>query len=162
MTDLDLYKPDGTRGTEHAAQLERYTIEQIPLGQRHGRPRDLFTIWFTSNLMPLTVVTGALATAAFGLPFLPAVIALVVGNLLGAVFMALHSAQGPKLGIPQMIQSRAQYGVLGSILVVGIVVFLYVGFFASNLILGGQSINQLPSAVSVDWGIAQPAVKRLA
>ncbi len=152
---------DGSRGAEHAAELEQYTIEQIPLDQRHGRPRDLFTIWFTSNLMPLTVVTGALATVAFGLPFIPAVIALVIGNLLGAVFMALHSAQGPKLGIPQMIQSRAQYGVLGSILVVGIVVFMYVGFFGSNLVLGGQSIHQLSSSVSVNWGVVICAVASL-
>jgi len=28
--------------------------------------------------------------------------------------MAAHSAQGPQLGIPQMIQSRAQFGVLGA------------------------------------------------
>ena len=146
------------RGAEHAAELEQYTIEPIPLNERHGRPRDLFTIWFTTNLMPLTIVTGALATVLFGLPFIPAVIAIVLGNLIGAVFMALHSAQGPKLGIPQMIQSRAQYGVLGAILVVGIVVFMYIGFFASNLILGGQSLNQMTSAISVNWGIVICAV----
>jgi nucleobase:cation symporter-1, NCS1 family len=148
----------GQRGKEHAAEIEQYTIEQIPLDQRHGKPRDLFTIWFTSNLMPLTIVTGALATAVFGLNFWSALVAIVVGNLIGAVFMALHSAQGPKLGIPQMIQSRAQYGVLGSILVVGIVVFMYVGFFASNLILGGQAINQVTSSLSVNWGIVICAV----
>ena len=111
--------------------------------------------------MPLTIVTGALATAVFGLSFWSALVAIVLGNLLGAVFMALHSAQGPKLGIPQMIQSRAQYGVLGSILVVGIVVFMYVGFFASNLILGGQSINQITSSISVNWGIVICAILSL-
>jgi NCS1 family nucleobase:cation symporter-1 len=142
-----------TGGKENVSTLEQYTIEQIPLDQRHGRPRDLFTIWFTSNQMPLTIVTGALATVVFGLPLVSAMIAIVVGNLVGAIFMALHSAQGPKLGIPQMIQSRAQYGVLGSLLVVGISVFMYVGFFASNLILGGQSVNQLASSISVNWGI---------
>jgi nucleobase:cation symporter-1, NCS1 family len=152
---------DGSHATEHVAELEQYTIEQIPLDQRHGRPRDLFTIWFTSNLTPLTVVTGALATVAFALPFIPAVLALAVGNLVGAVFMALHSVQGPRLGIPQMIQSRAQYGVLGSILVVGIVVFMYIGFFASNLILGGESLHQITSALSVNWGIAISAVVSL-
>ena len=148
----------GPRGKDRAAELEQYTIEQIPLDQRHGKPRDLFTIWFTSNLMPLTIITGALTTAVFGLPFWASVIAIVVGNLVGAIFMALHSAQGPKLGIPQMIQSRAQYGVLGSILVVGIVVFMYIGFFASNLILGGQAVNQVTSAISVNWGIVICAI----
>jgi len=151
----------GPRGQERAAVLEQYTIEQIPLDQRHGKPRDLFTIWFTTNLMPLTIVTGAFTTALFGLNFWSSVVAIVLGNLIGAVFMALHSAQGPKLGIPQMIQSRAQYGVLGSILVVGVVVFMYLGFFASNLILGGQSINQMTSAISVNWGIVVCAVLSL-
>ena len=141
--------------------LEEFTIEQIPVDQRHGRPRDLFTIWFTSNLMPLTIVTGALVTVTFKLPFIPALLAIFLGNVVGAVFMALHSAQGPKLGIPQMIQSRAQYGTMGSILVVGVVVFMYVGFFASNLVLGGQSINQLVPAVSVNWAIAISAVLSL-
>lgn len=141
--------------------IEEFTIEQIPVEQRHGRPRDLFTIWFTSNLMPLTIVTGALVTVAYKLPFIPALLAIILGNVVGAVFMALHSAQGPKLGIPQMIQSRAQYGTLGSILVVGVVVFMYVGFFASNLVLGGQAINQLVPAISVNWSIAISALLSL-
>jgi nucleobase:cation symporter-1, NCS1 family len=42
-----------------------------------------------------------------------AMLALPIGNIFGAVFMAGHSAQGPKLGIPQMIQSRAQFGFYG-------------------------------------------------
>ena len=93
---------DGTvRHAEPSAlEIERHTIAQIPADQRHGRPRDLFTIWFTSNLMPLTIVTGALATAVFKLPFWPAVAAIVLGNLFGALFMALHSAQGPRLEGP--------------------------------------------------------------
>ncbi|HEY5989671.1 MAG TPA: cytosine permease [Streptosporangiaceae bacterium] len=136
-----------------AATLERYTIAAIPESDRHGRPRDLFTIWFSSNIMPLTFVTGALAPVAFGLPFWASILAIVLGNLLGALFMALHSAQGPRLGVPQMIQSRGQYGMVGAVLVIAIAVFMYVGFFASNLILGGQSINQLIPGISVDWGI---------
>jgi nucleobase:cation symporter-1, NCS1 family len=138
--------------TEPAA-LERRTIDIIPLDERHGKPRDLFTIWFSSNIMPLTFVTGALAPAVFGLSFWWSLIAIAGGNVVGALFMALHSAQGPRLGVPQMIQSRAQFGYLGALLVVLVAVVMYVGFFASNLVLGGQSINQLASGVSVDWGI---------
>ncbi len=139
---------------EHAAALERHTIDIIPLSERHGKPRDLFTIWFSSNIMPLTFVTGALASAVFGLSFVWAVIAIVLGNAVGALFMALHSAQGPHLGVPQMIQSRAQFGYFGALLVVLVAVAMYVGFFASNLVLGGQSLNQLTSGISVDTGIA--------
>src|SRR5215470_15223484 len=146
---------------DSALEIEQYTIAQIPEDQRHGRPRDLFTIWFTSNLIPLAIVTGALATVTFGLPFVPALIAIALGNLVGALFMALHSAQGPRLGVPQMIQSRAQYGTLGSVLVVAVVVFMYIEYFASNLILGGQSLNQLISGISVDWAIVISGVGAL-
>ncbi|WP_263263115.1 cytosine permease [Pseudomonas sp. RIT-PI-S] len=123
------------------AALELSTIQPIPASERHGRARDLFTIWFGSNIMLLTVVTGALAVTVFKLPLLPALVALIAGNLFGAVFMALHSAQGPQLGVPQMVQTRGQFGSYGSLLVVALVVIMYLGFFASNLVMGGQALH---------------------
>ena len=93
--------------------------------------------------MLLTIVTGGLAVTVFALPFGWAVAALAIGNLVGAVFMALHAAQGPTLGVPQMVQTRGQFGSLGSLLVIGIVIVMYVGFLASNLVLGGEAIASL-------------------
>ena len=139
---------------EQPARLEISTIQPIPREQRHGTARDLFTVWFGSNLMLLTIVTGGLAVTVFGLPFGWAVAALAVGNLVGAVFMALHAAQGPTLGVPQMIQTRGQFGSLGSLLVVGIVITMYVGFLASNLVMGGQALASLVSGASDVPGIA--------
>src|SRR5579875_118899 len=150
------------RQSPEPVALERRTIEIIPLSERHGKPRDLFTIWFSSNIMPLTFVTGALAPAVFGLSFWWSLIAIAAGNAVGALFMALHSAQGPRLGVPQMIQSRAQFGYFGAVLVVLVAVVMYVGFFASNLVLGGQSLNELSSGISVDAGIVICAVVSLA
>jgi NCS1 family nucleobase:cation symporter-1 len=139
---------------EQPARLELATIQPIPPAERHGTARDLFTVWFGSNLMLLTIVTGGLAVTVFGLPFGWAVAALGVGNLVGAVFMALHAAQGPTLGVPQMIQTRGQFGSLGSLLVVGIVLVMYVGFLSSNLVLGGQALASLVSDASDVPGIA--------
>src|SRR6266478_3954086 len=132
---------------EQPSRLEITTIQPIPREQRHGTARDLFTVWFGSNLMLLTIVTGGLAVTVFGLPFCWAVAALAVGNLVGAVFMALHAAQGPTLGVPQMIQTRGQFGSLGSLLVVGIVITMYVGFLASNLVLGGEALVSIAPAM---------------
>ena len=139
--------------SEAPQRIEDKTIQPIPPNERHGRTRDLFSLWFGSNIMLLTVVTGALATSVYGLPFWLSVIAIVVGNLVGAVFMALHSAQGPRLGVPQMMQTRGQFGSYGSLLVIAAVVVMYVGFFASNLVLAGQSLNVLTSGISIDAGI---------
>jgi NCS1 family nucleobase:cation symporter-1 len=134
-------------------RLELNTIRPIPLAERHGTARDLFTVWFGTNLMLLTIVTGALAVTVFALPFAWAVGGLALGNLVGAVFMALHSAQGPWLGVPQMVQTRGQFGSLGSLLVVSIVIVMYVGFLSSNLVLGGEAIATIAPAIAETPGI---------
>jgi nucleobase:cation symporter-1, NCS1 family len=138
---------------EQVARLEISTIQPIALDERHGNARDLFTVWFGSNIMLLTVVTGGLAVTVFALPFTAAVLGLSIGNLVGAVFMALHAAQGPRLGVPQMVQTRGQFGSLGSLLVVVIVIVMYVGFLASNLVMGGEALASLGTGISDTPGI---------
>ena len=136
-----------------AARIEQHTIYPIPANERHGRARDLFTVWFGSNIMILTIVTGSLATLRFHLSLIAAGLAILVGNLVGGIFMALHAAQGPQLGVPQMVQSRGQFGSVGAIFVVALVVFMYLGFVASNLVLGGQSLHSIAGALSDQAGI---------
>jgi NCS1 family nucleobase:cation symporter-1 len=133
---------------KQAARLELKTIQPIALDQRHGTARDLFTVWFGSNVQLLSIVTGGLAVTVFGLPFTWAVLGLTVGNLIGGVFMALHAAQGPTLGVPQMVQTRGQFGSVGALLVIGIVVIMYVGFLASNIVLGGEALASLTPGLS--------------
>ena len=125
--------------------VERRSIDQIPETERYGSVRSLFTIWFGANMQVTAVVTGALGVI-IGLPLPWAILALLIGNLVGAIFMALHSAQVPKLGIPQVIQSRAQFGFYGAILPLVLVVLMYIGFFATSAVLGG-------SALAGWWGI---------
>ncbi|HLI07364.1 MAG TPA: cytosine permease [Ktedonobacteraceae bacterium] len=120
--------------------VEQHSIDFIPEAERHGSVFSLFTLWFAANMQITTVVTGALAVI-IGLPLIWALVAIVVGNILGGVVMALHSAQGPRMGIPQMIQSRAQFGFYGAILPLVLVILLYIGFFASSGVLGGQALS---------------------
>jgi nucleobase:cation symporter-1, NCS1 family len=134
-------------------RLEDKTIQPIPLNERHGKARDLFTIWFGSNIMIMTIVTGGLATTVFGLSFVPAIVGIIIGNVIGGIFMALHSAQGPQLGVAQMIQTRGQFGSFGALLIVVIVVIMYVGFFAANLVFGGEAMAAVSPDISVDAGI---------
>src|SRR5580692_4141505 len=132
---------------EQPGRLESHTIQPIGVEHRHGTARDLFTVWFGSNITLLTIVTGALATTVYNLSFTWAVLSILLGSLFGGVFMALHSAQGATLGVPQMVQTRGQFGSLGALLVVGLVIVMYVGFFASNLVLGGQALGAMIPAL---------------
>ncbi|MGH3504795.1 MAG: purine-cytosine permease family protein [Nocardioidaceae bacterium] len=121
-----------------ALAVERRSIDFVPEAERHGSPASLFTVWFAANTQITTAVTGALGVV-LGLSLPWAVVALVIGNLVGGIAMALHSAQGPRLGVPQMIQSRAQFGFYGAVLPLVLVIIMYLGFFASSGVLGGAA-----------------------
>ncbi|CAG4903563.1 purine-cytosine permease family protein [Paraburkholderia gardini] len=133
--------------------IEKHTIGYVPPEDRHGKVRDLFTLWFGGNIAPLPIVTGALGVQIFHLNVLWGIVAIVVGQAVGGVLMALHSAQGPQMGIPQMIQSRAQFGSWGALLVTVIAGVMYVGFFASNIVLAGKSLHGINNSVPVPVGI---------
>ncbi|NBE52029.1 purine-cytosine permease family protein [Streptomyces boluensis] len=122
--------------------LEQRSIDVVPDEERHGTAFSQFTLWLGANLQITAVVTGALAVI-FGGDVVWSIIGLVVGNLLGGAVMALHSAQGPKLGLPQMIQSRAQFGVRGAVVPLLLVILMYIGFFASGSVLAGQAVGEL-------------------
>lgn len=122
--------------------IERRSIDVIPDAERHGTPRNQFTLWFGANMQITAVVDGALAVV-FGADALWAIIGLLIGNIAGGCVMALHSAQGPRLGLPQMISSRAQFGVLGAIVPLVLVVIMYLGFAATGTVLAGQAVNEV-------------------
>ncbi|MEE1926524.1 cytosine permease [Pseudomonas sp. 148P] len=138
--------------------IEKHTIGYVPPEDRHGKVRDLFTLWFGGNIAPLPIVTGALGVQLFHLNLVWGIVAILVGHLVGGVLMALHSAQGPQMGIPQMIQSRAQFGSLGALLVVVIAGLMYIGFFASNIVLAGKSLHGVADSVPVPVGIVVGAL----
>ena len=150
--------PSTAGGTEHQFTVEQRTIQPIPLDQRHGRPRDLFTLWFGANLTMLTVATGALCTAVFHLSLAISLFAIIFGNLFGAIFMALHAAQGPHLGVPQMVQTRGQFGARGALAVIAFVAIMDVGFFASNLVLSAQSLHRVLPATTPGMAVAGVAL----
>lgn len=124
-------------------EIEQESIAPIPEHARHGTAKDLFTIWFGMNMTPLTVVTGATATTLLGLPLLASIIAILLGHVLGGIGMALHAAQGPALGVPQMLQARGQFGSKGASLIVAVAILMFVGYFSSNLIVSADSITTL-------------------
>lgn len=144
------------------ALIEHRTIGPVPLDERTGSGKGLFGIWFGLNMVPLTVVTGSLATAVFGLPFWWSVVAIAVGNVVGGVFMALHASQGPSLGVPQMLQARGQFGAKGASLIVVIAMVMFVGFFISNLVVGAQSLNAVVSEIDPKLGIVLGVIASMA
>jgi hypothetical protein len=61
----------------------------------------------------VSYATGAIGPLT-GLSLPWTIVAIVGGSVFGTLFQAFHGAQGPRMGLPQMIQSRAQFGSRGA------------------------------------------------
>ncbi|MFJ3230946.1 purine-cytosine permease family protein [Streptomyces sp. NPDC086787] len=120
--------------------LEVRSIDYVPLDERHGKLWHLGPLWFMSNAQIATLAVGLIGITEGG-NLLWSLVAIVTGTLLGTFFMAFHSAQGPQLGLPQMIQSRPQFGYVGALLVWLFAYVQYAGFNVFNTILAGQALH---------------------
>ncbi|MDT7632824.1 MAG: nucleobase:cation symporter, family [Pseudonocardiales bacterium] len=119
-------------------------VEFIPTGDRHGRPLQLLWTWTSPNLEFATVFLGILAVGVFGLGFWQAVLALLIGNVLGSLSHGVLSARGPKHGVPQMVLSRVSFGFFGNALPAGLnSITAGVGWFAVNSVSGAFALSTL-------------------
>src|ERR1700727_3886135 len=126
--------------------IETRSIDYVPLAERHGKVWHLWPVWFSGDAHLATLAVGVLGITLGGNVLWTAV-AVVLGCITGTFFMAFHSTQGPQLGLPQMIQSRPQFGYAGALLVWGVAMIAYVGYNAFNLVLAAQALHQLNSYV---------------
>jgi NCS1 family nucleobase:cation symporter-1 len=130
-----------TTTQQRAGGLEVRSIDYVPLSERHGKVWHLGPLWFMSNAQIATLAVGLISITE-GASVFWSVLAIVVGMLIGTLFMAFHSAQGPQLGLPQMIQSRPQFGYLGALLVWLFAYLQYAGFNVFNTILAGDAMSR--------------------
>jgi purine-cytosine permease-like protein len=122
--------------------IEKRSIDYIPIAERHGKVWHLWPVWFSGDAHLATVATGVVGVALGG-NLLWMALAVLFGCAFGTFFMAFHSTQGPQLGLPQMIQSRPQFGYIGALMVWGVALIAYIGFNAFNQILAAQTVLSL-------------------
>ncbi len=137
---MDATETRDTRPTSPAG-VETRSIDYVPVSERHGKVWHLGPLWFAGNAQLATIAIGAFGIVG-GLSFSWSILAIVIGAIIGTLFMAFHSAQGPKLGLPQMIQSRPQFGYYGALLPVVVAVLLFIGFNVFNTQLAGITVAE--------------------
>ncbi|MGW1208746.1 purine-cytosine permease family protein [Streptomyces sp. NPDC002499] len=129
-----------TSAEPRVSGLETRSIDYVPLDERHGKLWHLGPLWFMSNAQIATLAVGLISITEGG-NLIWSLIAIVAGTVIGTFFMAFHSAQGPQLGLPQMIQSRPQFGYVGALLVWLFAYVQYAGFNVFNTILAGEALH---------------------
>ncbi len=133
--------------------IEKRSIDYVPLCERHGKVWHLWPVWFSGDAHLATLAVGVLGVSLGG-NLLWTALAVIVGCALGTFFMAFHSTQGPQLGLPQMIQSRPQFGYAGALLVWVVALVAYIGYNAFNQVLCAQALHQLTPAIAPNSALA--------
>lgn len=120
--------------------IETRSIDYVPENERHGRVADQGPFWFLGNFQFFTIAIGFVGPS-MGLSLGYTALAGVIGILFGTLFMAFHASQGAELGLPQMIQSRAQFGYRGvSLVLIGTLV-TFIGFNVVDTVLLSAGLN---------------------
>jgi NCS1 nucleoside transporter family len=138
----------GTSAPPHG--VERHSIDQVPASERHGVVWHQGPFWFTGAFVIPSMLVGFIGPA-LGLGLIWTVISLGLGMALGTAFMALHANQGPKLGLPQMIQSRAQFGSLGVTFPLIVAVFIYLGYNVFQFIFSAEAMSAVTAGPTDLW-----------
>ena len=137
--------------------IEVRSIDYVPLNERHGKVWSQGPLWFMSNAQIATMAVGTFSVTGGG-NLIWSLLAIVGGVLFGTFFMAFHSAQGPQLGLPQMIQSRPQFGYVGALLVWAFAYLQYAGFNIFNTILAGDALHSTVHGPSKIWIVVATVV----
>src|ERR1700709_2007384 len=120
--------------------IEARSIDYVPLNERHGKVSHIGPLWFMSNAQIATLAVGLISITTGG-NLVWSLLAIAVGVLRGTLFRAAPSSQGPQLGLPQMIQSRPQFGYVGALLVWLFAYLQYAGFNIFNTVLGAPALD---------------------
>ncbi len=125
------------------AVLEReaptWGVRPVPPAHRRLSGLDLGVLWGDLSVGLLVMVTGALLVPALGLPM--AMLAIVVGTLIGCAPLALVGLAGQREGVPTMVLFRPVLGERGSYLPSALNLVQLVGWTAVEFWAMGQVAN---------------------
>ena len=133
--------------------METRSIEYVPRAERRGHGRGLWPIWFAGSANLTTMAVGLIGVGT-GAGLFWAALAILAGSALGTLIVAGHCAQGPRLGLPQLIQARPQFGYYGALLIYAVALTSYVGYNAFGQILAGQTLNSLSGLPATAGAVA--------
>ncbi|WP_399070752.1 cytosine permease [Streptomyces stackebrandtii] len=143
-------------GRDEVFQVEEHGIDPIPDAERHGSAKDVFWLWFGSNLTFTYVINGALAVA-FGLSFWQATAVVVLGGL---SFLAIGAAglSGVRTGTATLVISRAAFGVRGNWPAGLLNWIVSIGYTVVNTVVGTLALEAFFADLGWEGGHASRAL----
>lgn len=143
-------------GQDLLGRIERRGIRFIPEAERSSGPRSMGFVFFGTQMTYGSVAIGALPVA-FGLGWLSAFLAILVGTLVGAVIVGLMALMGPKSGTNGTVTSSAFFGLRGRYIGSFITQVIDLGYFAMILWVSAPPLVQAGQAL-FGWGTGTTAL----
>jgi len=128
-------------GSDELFKVETHGIDPIPDDERHGSAKDVFWLWFGSNLTFTFVINGTLAVL-FGLSFWAAIAVVVVSGFSFFAVSALGLA-GVRTGTATLVVSRAAFGVHGNFPAGVLNWIVGIGYTVLNTVVGTMALEGL-------------------
>src|SRR5205823_11526733 len=136
-----------TERLEQAFEREApsWGIRPVPPEHRRLGGFDFAVLWGDLAIGLLVLLTGALLVPSLGLPL--ALLAIVVGTLIGCVPLALVALAGSRENVPTMVLFRPVLGVRGSYLPSILTIAQLVGWTGFEFWAMSLVANQMPIRV---------------
>lgn len=133
-----------TAATAPASGLESIALDEIGPVPRERRTLGgigLAVLWGDLSVGLLVLVAGSLLVPALGLR--DAIIATVVGSIIGATLLAVAGRVGSDTGVPTMVALRPSLGIRGSYLASVLNIAQLIGWAGLEIIIMSQAAGQI-------------------
>lgn len=139
-------------------------IEPVPASSRLLGFLDYFALWFSLGIGLLVLLAGTLLVP--GLGFGQALLAIVIGTLIGNLLLALAGSVGSDTAVPTMVLYRPALGIRGSYLATVLNVVQLIGWGAFEVFIMGRAASGISKTLFgvellVPWTLVFAAVATL-
>src|SRR3954462_10180436 len=122
-----------------ATEVEQHGIDTIPDAERTSGPLDLFRIQLGGANTFATVILGTFPVL-LGLSLVQAVLATVLGVVVGALILMPMGLFGPRTGTNNAVSSGAHFGVRGRVLGSFLSLLTAIAFYSISVWVSGDAI----------------------
>jgi NCS1 family nucleobase:cation symporter-1 len=138
--------------------IETNGINAIPDTDRHGKPVELFWIWFAANISILGMFYGLALVTFYGLNLVQALMAGILGTVISFVLVGLVSLAGKRGGAPTLTLSRAPFGVVGNALPTVVSYLALVGWETILVALASLAAQAILARLGIGGGKVSLAI----
>lgn len=136
MTEETLDRP---RWMPRIQAPPEWGIEPVPVKHRVLGFFDFFALWSSLGVGLLVLLAGTLLVPGLGLG--QALLAILVGTLIGNLLLAVAGIVGSDHGVPTMVMLRPVLGIRGSYLPTALNILQLIGWGAFEIIVMAQAAN---------------------